>query len=372
MYILASFLSQRKLLHLFGGMLCLMALSIGALGTKETFAKGGNPIFSVEPVLFSPYSPTTRGYFTYTAYPSTQLQDGLQVINTGSVRGTLQLYPVDATTGASSGTEFLSATAPRHDVGAWIKFSQQQVTLNPGQSQDVPFTLTLPAKMRPGQHGGGIVAEVLKQQQQVHTDAKSTTITIGIQSLLTLGVLVNVPGPTVEKLKAVTLRYDTDSQYQRLSVGLENTGTQLLHPTGNLQIRSSDGRLFENIPLKLDTFLPQTAIDYPIYIHNKPLPVGKNYLAQLFLHYEHNHTLNYSTTFEVPVLLKKTVPPLLSHLVTANTVDFFNFLTSWRCLAGIFILFLLLNTLFFWGLRIHKQARNKRDWQRKSKPNQPD
>jgi hypothetical protein len=229
------------------------------------------------------------------------------------------------------------------------------VTLNPGQSQDIPFTLTLPAKVRPGQHGGGIVAEVLHQQPS-QASSQSIKVTIHIQSLLMLGVLVNIPGPTVEQLKATTIRYDTDSQYQRLSVGLQNTGTQLLHPIGDLQIFTSNGLLFETIPLKLDTFLPQTAINYPIYIQNKPLPTGNDYLAKLSLRYEHNHILKYTGTFQVPLVLKKTNVPLVSHLVTAKTVDFLNLLTSWQCLTGIGLLLLLLNTLLFWSLYLCKRT----------------
>ncbi len=86
--------------------------------------------------------------------------------------------------------------------------------------------------------------------------------------------------------------------YQQLLLGLSNTGTVMLKPYGSLQVANAQGQFVKNLSLKLDTFLPQTAINYPIAIMGQALGPG-DYQAVLSLTYGNSQVLHYTTKFNV-------------------------------------------------------------------------
>jgi hypothetical protein len=244
--------------------------------------------------------------------------------------------------------------------------SRQQVTLNPGQSVDIPFSLTIPEHVRPGQHGGGILAEMPIQWQEQSSPSDDTRrAAVQFQSQNILGVLINLPGATMEKLNATGITYDTENTYQRILIKLHNTGTQMLHPDGNLKVLDTTGHLLQDQSLQLDTFLPQTAINYPVYIHHAALDPG-TYTASIHLNYEHNHSLNYIANFVIPrpSFQKNTgTSRVIADMVTLQP-DLFRTLTPVHYLVGIVILLALLWSLFSCGKKLYLSLAN---WKQKSK-----
>ncbi len=331
-------------LRLSMGVLIIAVLLVEALGISVAHASGGGARFSIEPVYFDPANPITRSYFIFNGRPLAQVQNSLRVTNSGSARGTVSLYPVDATSSQTSGTVFLNRNDARRDVGAWITMSNSQLTLDPGQSQDVPFQLAIPSAVRPGQHVGGIVAEDLYQQT-----SKPGQIQINVRQLSIVAVLVNLPGTLVEQLVATGIQYDESSHFQRLLVGLNNSGTMLLKPFGSLQVSDLDGHLLQNLKMKLDTILPQNALEYPVYIQHKALADGK-YTANLSLTYGHNQVLHYTTTFTIKPPAN-TIPGVISNLVTPGP-DFFSLLSPWEYVVGVIILLLLVSGSVLWVQRL--------------------
>jgi hypothetical protein len=116
--------------------------------------------------------------------------------------------------------------------------------------------------------------------------------------LTVLAVQLNLPGQQAEQLEAHSIRAGGEHGYQILAVSLRNTGTQLLKPTGALQVQETGGRLLKTIPLQLDTLLPQTAIDYPAFVEGQALGPG-HYQAALTLRYGAGGVLNFTTTFAI-------------------------------------------------------------------------
>jgi len=260
----------------------VMIMLLGIQSASPSFASPGRARFSIVPSFLKPYNVNPRAYFTYNPLPGMRISDHIHVVNDGSARGCIHFYVSDAITAPTSGTSFLPEGAPRYDVGAWITLSQPEITLNPGQSQEVAFTLTIPNHVRPGQHGGLILAKEIELPSYTANSAKPNSVLIKIQASLGIGVLVNLPGPIVEKLTTRGINYDNESRYQRLLITLTNAGTQLLHPSGYLHVLNDQGRLVQNLKLQLDTFVPQTTINYPANIQHKPLSPGKRYTAILY------------------------------------------------------------------------------------------
>lgn len=333
-------------------------ISLGLLTFILVFARTAlalgavSPSFSIEPTNAGSSNAASTGYFIYASTPGAIINDSLHVTNTSRYRDTVSLAAVDVTTGQMGGTAVLSITDPKRDVGSWITLSQQDVTLNAGQSINVPFSVTIPEHVRPGQHGGAIIAENTRHGQRTPTNHGKSAMKLDLQSVVALGVLINLPGPLVEHLSATGVHYDEKSLHQRLLLTLTNTGTQLIHPEGSLQIRDDEGKLLQTVPMTLHTFIPQTSIDYPIDIQHKALVLGSNYGIQLHLKYEHNHDLDYKTTVQVPLPEAGPLVDQIQSLVAPPSGNFFSQLTLWHYAIGLSLLFLILSALFFWSQKL--------------------
>lgn len=107
-----------------------------------------------------------------------------------------------------------------------------------------------------------------------------------------------MPGATSANLKATGIQAGGQNGYQQLLVGLSNTGTVMLKPYGSLRITDTQGNGVENSSLKLDTFLPQTSINYPVTITGPALSAG-TYSAILTLTYGSGQTLSYKKTCSI-------------------------------------------------------------------------
>ena len=76
-----------------------------------------------------------------------------------------------------------------------------------------------------------------------------------------------------------------------------NIGNALVKPTGRATIFNSKGVLVETLPFTMDTFLPQTAIDYPILL-KKALAAG-DYVAAVTLRVPGGQTVLAKPSFSV-------------------------------------------------------------------------
>lgn len=264
-------------------------------------AAGGQAQFGLQPVLYDPANPLTKSYFIFDSKPGVVVKSRVRVTNVGTAKGSVSLYPVDATTGQTSGAVYLNQDDPRKDVGAWITLGAQELTLNPGESQIVSFQMIIPGSVRSGQHLGGIVAENLTPAGTTPTpnaNKNTGTIQINVKNLTIIAVQVNLPGSPIEHMSASGIQAGGEDGYQRLLVGLNNTGNVMLKPSGTLQVTNAQGQNIGNFSLKLDTFLPQTSIDYPVAINGPALGVG-DYQAILNLTYGHGQALHYTTKFSI-------------------------------------------------------------------------
>src|ERR1700730_15075358 len=89
-------------------------------------AATGGANFSLQPAFYDPSNPITESYFVFNGKQSTVVKNSIRVSNNGTAQGTVGLYPVDATTGQTSGTVFLNHNDQRRDVGAWVILSAHQ------------------------------------------------------------------------------------------------------------------------------------------------------------------------------------------------------------------------------------------------------
>lgn len=257
-------------------------------------------VFALKPAEYRPAVPATKGYFILDGKPGQTIDTSVEVVNAGSAPGTVLLYPVDATTGQTSGTVYLSRHDPRRGVGAWLRLPVSRLTLAPGERRIVPFSLTVPRTAWLGQHVGGIVAEnaTLQTGPAVRTGKQTGGFQIRIRNLAIVGVEVNLPGPAVERLQLDGVRAAGSHGYQTVLLGLRNSGNRLLKPTGTITVSDSGGRVVQRHALALDSVLPQSRIDYPVLVRGRALAPG-SYLADVELRYGHGRSVHARIPFRI-------------------------------------------------------------------------
>ncbi len=260
-------------------------LALPALGAPARAATG-QASFAIRPVHFDPAVPATKSYFVVPARSGQSLTSEFSVTNVGDRPGSVLLYPVDGATGQTSGVVYLDRRAPRRDVGSWLTLSADRLTLGPGESRIVPFRLHVPAGARPGQHVGGIVAEnaALQTSRAARSGKHVGGFQIRIRQLTIVAVEVDLPGPRLARVQVTGIAPGGGHGYQQLLVGLRNTGTLLVKPTGSLVLVNERHRRVRRASFHLDSLLPATGIDYPLTLRGRPLPKGA-YAASVVLRY---------------------------------------------------------------------------------------
>jgi len=109
-------------------LIATLLCGVAIVSAEPSSAAAGDASFALKPITYDPALTATKSYFVLVARPGDVISDRIRIVNTGGRTGTAYLYPVDATTGQTSGAVYLSRQSPRHDVGAWIRLARSTVT----------------------------------------------------------------------------------------------------------------------------------------------------------------------------------------------------------------------------------------------------
>lgn len=164
-----------------------------------------------------------RENFAYTLDPSGRLKDALVVVNHGKKPLTLAVYAADGFTSDSGQLDLDTADKVPTGVGAWLKTKGQAVTVKPGASVNVPFTMSVPKNATPGDHVGGIVTSLTQDD-----DAAG----INVDRRLAIKVKVRVGGELAPAVKVENLHVGYSGTVNPFSKG-SSTVDYTVHNTGN-------------------------------------------------------------------------------------------------------------------------------------------
>jgi hypothetical protein len=337
--------------------LCLTAFSTMGISAPEHAAASG-PSMGIQPAFFDPKQPLTRSYFIFHNTPGSHFKSVVRVSNTGTTAGHASLYGTDATTGTTSGAVYLGQNVKPSDVGSWINLSASSFILAAGQSRNVSFDVTLPQDVRSGEHLGGIAMEVTPVTAAAVPTQQKGQMQINTRIITVVAVEIILPGALIQTLTASGIQSGGMNNYQTVALNLHNTGTTMVKPHGTLELFDANNSHIQTVPITMDTFLPATSINYPVYL-KQALGVGK-YQGQLTLTYGDNHVLQYNTFFTVTTQQLKQAFPTNSTLqapTTAATAS--SSVPWWMFLVGGFFVLCGLLFLFQQGRRF-ALGRNKR------------
>src|SRR5262249_22279235 len=106
-----------------------------------------------------------RDRYDYELGASKVVHDFIGVANYGDTPSTFRVYASDAVNTPSGGFDLLRGDQKPTDIGAWVSLASSSVTVAGHSQVIIPFTLTIPGNVTPGDHVGGIVAALQTTQQ---------------------------------------------------------------------------------------------------------------------------------------------------------------------------------------------------------------
>jgi hypothetical protein len=138
----------------------LAAAVLVAAGLSAVPAAAADAPWSVQPADNS-FGPDRQNY-SYTVAPGDKVDDGLAVVNRGTTPLDLAVYAADGFTTDTGQLDLRRQSEMSTGVGAWVRPGAGHVTVQPGKSAAVPFSVTVPADAPPGDHIGGIITSITR------------------------------------------------------------------------------------------------------------------------------------------------------------------------------------------------------------------
>ena len=169
-----------------------------------------------------------RPQWDFELEPGETVEDAAQLNNFSDEAVTFQVYSHDAINSPDGGFTLQPADAEPVDVGAWAALDEE-VTVEPGESATVPFSLTVPQDATPGDHAGGIVASVTSET----TDAQGQRVLV--DNRVGSRIYLRVAGDVNPALEVTNLDVSFDRSWVPFSTGAA-TVTYEVHNAGNVRL----------------------------------------------------------------------------------------------------------------------------------------
>lgn len=226
--------------------------------------------------------PDGRSWVELEADPGTTSTEHLAVRNLSDVEVTFSITGADGYFTPTGRFNMLASDQESVDAGIWIDVADA-VTVPAGETQIVPFTITVPADATPGDHAAGIAASI-------YAESADSGATVGVESRVGFRVMVRVAGE-IEP----SLRVDAWGDYSiewnpfdpgaiALTYTLENAGNVRMSVFGaaewadqQIPDQSSDAAAeSELLPRDLRTFSLQIPRVWPLGPISVPLTIEQS------------------------------------------------------------------------------------------------
>ena len=246
--------------------LLVLAGLLTGLATRSAWAAESTLDFRVAPAAGSELS-EGEDYFVLKMEPGDSRTQAVQISNDSQGPLRVQLAAVDAATAQMGGVDYGAEQLPVAATGSWISLGDRNISLRPGESSQVLFTVEAPVDAAPGVHLGGLAVWVAADEQQ---DAAGAPTSMSVQSRRVIAVQVDLPGPAIPALEIRGAQAEARPDGLYLGADLFNAGTDFATGTGTVSIEGRDG----SGTFTLDTVVPQTGTNFPFRWAGAAVPNG--------------------------------------------------------------------------------------------------
>ncbi|GAA1313914.1 hypothetical protein Psi02_64590 [Planotetraspora silvatica] len=202
----------------------LTALAVAGLGAGPALADDGNVTWTVRTV--SNHYGDDRSSYSYDVNPGGRVEDAMVVANKGKSPLKLGVYAADGFTTDTGQLDLLTKDKKSVAIGAWVRAGRDSVTIQPGKSVEIPFTVTVPDNATPGDYVGGILTSLTQADEAEG---------INVDRRLGIRVKLRVSGELKPTLAIENLSLDYAGSFNPFATG-DATVTYTIHNTGNAML----------------------------------------------------------------------------------------------------------------------------------------
>ncbi|MEV4618820.1 DUF916 domain-containing protein [Asanoa sp. NPDC049573] len=206
----------------------LAALALTGLRTGPALADDGDVAWTVR-TASNAYG-EDRSSFSYAVNPGGRVDDAMVVANRGKAPLDLAVYAADGFTTDTGQVDLLVKDKTSVGVGAFVHAGRDRLAIKPGESAEIPFTVTVPANTTPGDYVGGVVTS-LRQTAGAES--------INVDRRLGIMVKLRVGGEIEPSLAIEDLDVDYTGSANPFAKG-DATVTYRIHNTGNAILSASE------------------------------------------------------------------------------------------------------------------------------------
>ncbi|MEI6594664.1 MAG: hypothetical protein WCO28_03810 [Bacteroidota bacterium] len=191
-----------------------------------------------------------------------------------SFKVTLKDFDMDKS-GASS---FMSAGTGEHSLSTWLNISPTFMELQPGASQKIRVTLTLPDSEGTNRAAWcAMMVEEAKERQKLETDPNDQKIAFGITPSTAFGIWIyqNPPNVAVKKVEIVNFALQKlNNKPRNIELTLVNKGDGISFCTTYVELTNTNTGKTQRLLVKRFTLLPGYTRNYLFSLPEK-LDKGK-------------------------------------------------------------------------------------------------
>ena len=194
-----------------GAMLAAVAMVV--MSPVSVFAAG----IGSRPANPNPDNPRTQSIFIYDLNRGATKSDQLIISNGLNEKADIEVYAVDGTVTATGDMTCKQRSEDKKNAGNWVKLAKNEVSLLPGESMPVDFTVNVPDKADVGEHNACLVI----QRKTDPTAAKQGGIQL--QTRQAVRMAITIPGNIH---RDVTIdKFDVDNHSKQLyNIAIKNSG----------------------------------------------------------------------------------------------------------------------------------------------------
>ena len=190
---------------------------IGTLVAASTVAAQATGGIGGRPANPDANNPRSQSIFIFTADRGETKSDAVLVSNNTGQTQTIQLYAVDGVVTNTGAYTCAQESEALQDAGAWVALSKQTVTLDTGKTEEVPFTVAIPANADVGEHNACVVF-------QLEGDEGEATGNVRIRTRQAIRLVATVPGELSRSVAIKSFELSNQKGNQVFSLKLQNKG----------------------------------------------------------------------------------------------------------------------------------------------------
>ena len=189
---------------------------------------------------------------------------------------TLLTYAVDGETTPQGAFALAGQSDARTGVGAWVTLDADSIVVPADSEVELPFRLSVPANVSPGDYAGGLIIQEAPVQGQTTNSNGDTAVRIDVIQRQGMRIYLTVDGEAAQTLSTGNLSWSRSGDNITFTQPITNTGNMILHPSATLDVHSWIGATKELDFTTPESILPGATLNLQATLSPAPfLQIGR-------------------------------------------------------------------------------------------------